>query len=155
MIHFDQVAKEEKSVFIFEKWPLVAELTFKMANIAYFWTHIHWFLRWIHISKSADIYYVSHGHWTASAHQFYETKFFLQNKCEVIGLGKCQNDVIYETFLLMKETTIVIWGAPKVSNKYHKISDSEKLCISTIYFVVWLQCYMYWYNGITFRHKGW
>ncbi len=33
--------------------------------------------------------------------------FFLQNKCEVIGLRKCQNHVIYETFLLMKETTIV------------------------------------------------
>ncbi len=29
----------------------------------------HWFLRWIHISKSADVYYVSHGHWTASAHK--------------------------------------------------------------------------------------
>ncbi len=52
--------------------------------------------------------------------QFYETKFFLQNKCEVIGLGKLKNHVIYETFLLMKETTIVIWGPPKVSNKYQK-----------------------------------
>ncbi len=49
--------------------------------------------------------------------------FLLENKCNVTGLGKCKNHVIYEIFLLMKETTRVIWGPPKVSNKYQKMLD--------------------------------
>ncbi len=28
---------------------------------------MHWFFGWIHISKSAYVYYVSHAYWTASA----------------------------------------------------------------------------------------
>ncbi len=75
-------------------------------------------------------------------------RFFFRSRLQKIIRQGLSGKNHFENFLCPQ----IINGCPLIPVMY--ISDSEKLGNNTIYFVVWLQCYMHWYNGITFRHKG-